>query len=276
MDTRAVDAGRPVPILVYHNIDPRFEFSITRITPAVFRRHIAWLHGQGYQTRTLSEVVEMLRRRISAPRRTVAIVFDDALSGVFDHAIPTLVERNFTGTVFPVVEYIGRENGWDVHIGGIRRRHMDWDQLAEAQAMGMEIGSHTMRHADLTRVDDSQLAFELQSSRRILQDRLGAPVNVLSCPFGKCSPRVADRAFENGFTGISLIRGKAVAAHRSGGYILPGAGVYLTTTRSGFVRKADGLAPALWMRWIEAGIGYCASQTPRFKGIPEQNIEHTS
>ncbi|MBM3262057.1 MAG: polysaccharide deacetylase family protein [candidate division Zixibacteria bacterium] len=259
------DAPPAVPVLVYHNIDPRIEFSITRVSPTQFGRQMDFLAENGYRTATLAEVAEARRQRTLLPEKTVAIVFDDALEGVYDHALPVLVERSFVCTILPIVEYIGRLNTWDANIGWVRRPHMDWRQLAEASVSGMEIGSHTLRHPDLTALHDDMLCYELERSRFVLEDRIGCAVRALSCPFGRCSSRVVDRAFAAGYTVVSVIRGKTVFAHSSGGYVLPGTGVYGTTSRRSFMRKVAGMVAPFWLRWIETGIGFCAGQTPRIK-----------
>lgn len=61
---------------------------------------------------------------------------------------------------------------------------MDWEQVGELHRAGIEIGSHTVSHPALSQCDDETLAFELWESRRVLESRLEAPVEVVAYPFG--------------------------------------------------------------------------------------------
>ena len=63
-------------------------------------------------------------------------------------------------------------------------RPMNWDQVREMHAGGMEIGSHAVTHRMLRKLDDGELAGELEGSRRRLREELGADCTVISYPVG--------------------------------------------------------------------------------------------
>lgn len=259
----------PIPVLVYHNVDPRFEFSFTRVTPRQFRSHLQLLADCGAHSVSFQNVINHYQTGQSLPDRAFVIAFDDAFLGVMEYALPLLTEFGFMCSVFPIVNYIGRDNTWDVNIGGLRRRHMGWDDLELLANNGNEIGSHGMYHADLTRLSDQELLYELQSSRAALEDRLARPANVLSCPFGRYSKQVGDCAFSIGYTGIALIRQKELVVHPSGGYILPTSGIYGTTTLTGLKRIENGTQPSPLSRLTHRLVGFCAGLTPRVKRLPD-------
>lgn len=60
-----------------------------------------------------------------------------------------------------------------------------WEEVRELAADGLVIGSHTMTHASLATLDPAQVAWELETSRRVLETRLGRRVALLAYPFGK-------------------------------------------------------------------------------------------
>jgi predicted ATP-grasp superfamily ATP-dependent carboligase/peptidoglycan/xylan/chitin deacetylase (PgdA/CDA1 family) len=60
-----------------------------------------------------------------------------------------------------------------------------WEEVRELAAEGLTIGSHTMTHASLAALGPEQVAWELETSRRVLETRLGRPVTLLAYPFGK-------------------------------------------------------------------------------------------
>jgi len=64
------------------------------------------------------------------------------------------------------------------------KRRLTWDQLGRLHEAGMEIGSHTVTHPDLTRLDEAGIAAEFEGSRAAIADRVGAPAASLAYPFG--------------------------------------------------------------------------------------------
>ena len=271
----AIPAGKPlrqIPVLVYHNVDPRFEFSFTRVTPRQFRSHLQMLADSGAHSITFQSVISHYQTDQRLPERAVVIAFDDAFLGVMEYALPLLTHFGFKCSVFPIVNYIGRVNTWDVNIGWLRRRHMRWRDLETLIQEGHEIGSHGMFHTDLTRLPRRELVYELQASRDTLQDHLGRPVDILSCPFGLYSDRVGDLAFSVGYTGISLIRQRELVAHPSGGYILPTAGIYRTTTLTGLNRIQRGMPQSTLSLLTHRLVGACAKLTPQVKRLPAYSL----
>ena len=66
----------------------------------------------------------------------------------------------------------------------------------------VSLGSHTVTHAKLNAVDGQQLRQELSASKRALEDITGAPVCMLSLPYGSWSPRVVAAARQAGYAHI--------------------------------------------------------------------------
>ena len=62
---------------------------------------------------------------------------------------------------------------------------LTWEQIEEmAKDPLCTIGSHTMSHCRLTIEDDASLQYELEESKRILEQHIGKPVEHLSYPYG--------------------------------------------------------------------------------------------
>lgn len=64
------------------------------------------------------------------------------------------------------------------------RRFLDWREAREMIAGGMAIGSHTHSHELLSQLDSSRQTEELSKSRSILEQQLGATVDVIAYPVG--------------------------------------------------------------------------------------------
>ena len=65
-----------------------------------------------------------------------------------------------------------------------KHRPMNWAQVAEMKAAGMEFGSHTVTHPVLTRLSDVDLMHELRASRLRLEEILGCAADSLAYPVG--------------------------------------------------------------------------------------------
>jgi peptidoglycan/xylan/chitin deacetylase (PgdA/CDA1 family) len=60
-----------------------------------------------------------------------------------------------------------------------------WEELAEMQGNGIEIGSHTMTHPILSRISRERLVEEVVTSRVVLEKMLKAPVRTFCYPNGQ-------------------------------------------------------------------------------------------
>jgi peptidoglycan/xylan/chitin deacetylase (PgdA/CDA1 family) len=73
-----------------------------------------------------------------------------------------------------------------------RRRFdpLSWDELARIDPSVVTIGSHTLTHPILPSIDDAALEREIVDSRKVLEQRLGRPVDLFCYPNGSLDPRV--------------------------------------------------------------------------------------
>jgi peptidoglycan/xylan/chitin deacetylase (PgdA/CDA1 family) len=78
-------------------------------------------------------------------------------------------------------------------------RLMTFEELAELAADGHEIGSHSMTHCAMPECDDRALTYEVSESRRVLQTRLGQPIETFCYPNGNSDARTADAVAKAGY-----------------------------------------------------------------------------
>jgi hypothetical protein len=90
-------------------------------------------------------------------------------------------------------------------------KSMTWDQLAEMRDAGVDIGSHTISHADLRKKPskaagtyEEWLKAEVSKSREVIEDKLGIRCATIAYPFGKhnavVEKAVKDAGYEAAFT----------------------------------------------------------------------------
>ena len=211
-----------VPILAYHKIQDKFDFSITRIAPQEFEKQIRFLASCGYSSTSVIDFLKGKRRN----EKHVIITFDDAYECIFEYALPVLSRYNFTATIFIVSDFVGHWNEWDYNFFKIKSKHCDWAQLRILATEGWEIGSHTATHRNLSSLCDQQIWDELMKSKNTLEDEICTPVKVISYPFGRFNPRVLNLVKKAGYKGGCTL-GYSADTGEFQPYTLSRRGVYL-------------------------------------------------
>ena len=175
------------PILMLHSISTPGERYLKSYCLSADRlsRMIRWVKKAGYTPALPSEW-----DRPTAARRRVILTFDDAYDDFFSEAFPVLQRFGFTATVFVVVDRIGKTNEWDQAKGFPNRQLLSLEQIRELHRHGIHFGSHTLTHAWLTTLPDSDLEREVRDSKSKLEDVLGAEVPCFSYPYGAVDLRV--------------------------------------------------------------------------------------
>lgn len=71
------------------------------------------------------------------------------------------------------------------------RQVMDKQQLLALRELGMEVGSHTMTHPQLTKISRESAMRELTESKDALESALGERITAFCYPYGAFNPRVS-------------------------------------------------------------------------------------
>jgi len=202
-------------------VEPRFDLSVTRVTPGQFQRQILRAIDLGYTFHSLGQA---LQGDVQG-EKSLVLTFDDAYASVHRHAFAFLQRLGIPATVFVVGDYVGRLDTWDVNFANICFPHMDWEQLLELKDAGWEIGSHTLSHRDLTRLSASEMERELLESKVLLESRLAKSVNIVSYPFGNTNSAVAAACIRAGYH-IGVVMGRRYPDIRQE-MVMQRLGVYL-------------------------------------------------
>jgi peptidoglycan/xylan/chitin deacetylase (PgdA/CDA1 family) len=188
--------GDPLPILMFHGVAAPISALERRhhVAPVHLRRMLNWLRQRDYHC-----LKSTLRVSEAVPPRSVWLTFDDGYEDFHREALPLLLERRLTATVFVVVDRIGQTNAWGEAQGRTGRRLLGAEQIRELHRHGIEIGSHSLTHLWLPDVSDTELRREVRDSKVRLEDLLGAPVTCFAYPFGGVDVRVRAAVGEAGY-----------------------------------------------------------------------------
>jgi peptidoglycan/xylan/chitin deacetylase (PgdA/CDA1 family) len=175
-------------ILAYHSLDT--SRSVISIAPEIFRRQMECLAGNGVPVVPLATVQKV--------PGSVALTFDDAYRNLCEHALPELARHGFPATVFVVAGHCGGWNDWDQkgYQGIPRLPLMDWPELREMAAAGVELGGHSVRHPDLTALPPDRVRREMQACRDEIEQKTGQPARTFAYPYGLVTPPVRRIAAE--------------------------------------------------------------------------------
>jgi len=181
--------GDPLPLLTYHSIDDSGSIVSTR--PAAFRQQMKFLSSQSFRSIRLSELVELLHKKLPLPPKHVCLTFDDGYQNVYSDAFPVLQEYGFTATVFLVARYCGQYNDWPGNLTSVKRAPLlSWNHFKEMTRFGIECGSHTLTHPDLTRISPRHADEEIIESKREIEDKTGQPVSLFAYPYGSYNSHI--------------------------------------------------------------------------------------
>jgi peptidoglycan/xylan/chitin deacetylase (PgdA/CDA1 family) len=180
------------------------------VTPERFRRQLGLLESLGWTSVSLDEVEAFAAGRDggSLPKRPYVLTFDDGYRELLEHALPALESVRAKATIYAVP-------------GHDRDRWIDWDglpslellrpdELRDLAARGVEIGSHTLTHPNLTTVDDAALDREVGGARAALRETTGREVAHFCYPFGEHDERTRAAVRRAGYrTAVTTERGRA-------------------------------------------------------------------
>jgi peptidoglycan/xylan/chitin deacetylase (PgdA/CDA1 family) len=219
-----------VPVLLYHGtigarapeLEPREKKYW--VPEARFCDQLDQIHRRGYRVLLLSELWSSPAAiRDRSPR--VALTFDDGRESDYSVTFPALQRWRVGGDFFVNTSYVGKPG------------FLTWQQMAEMQRGGMRFQSHGHEHVDLSRLPEGPLRPQLDLSKRLLEDRLGAPVDFLGAPYGLVSPRLTEMARQVGYRAVCTSRNWPA---RPGSETVSRAAVYAHTSPAQFRGLLEG------------------------------------
>ena len=180
---------RKLTILKYQSIDD--SGSAVSTSPLLFSQHLRYLKDKHFSVITLSQGLKLLTGHESLDKKVV-LTFDDGYENFHSRAFPLLSQYHFPATVFLVARYVGRESSWERKNKVPVQRLMNWSQVEKLTHSGIEFGSKSLTHRDLTRISIDEVREELEESRTMIEEHAGKGVQIFAYPFGLYNATVRD------------------------------------------------------------------------------------
>jgi peptidoglycan/xylan/chitin deacetylase (PgdA/CDA1 family) len=178
-----------IPILMYHYIrDASNEDDLGKglsVHPENFGAQIKWLKDNNYESVKLADLADEKLQAISkaylAKKKPIVITFDDGYLDAYTQAFPELKKHDFTGTFFIIRNSVGKDDSF----------YLNEAQISEMTNAGMEIGSHTLTHPDLTKISLNDAKAQIEESKQNAE--------VFCYPAGRFNDEVANLVKESGY-----------------------------------------------------------------------------
>jgi peptidoglycan/xylan/chitin deacetylase (PgdA/CDA1 family) len=200
MNSRSRNFLKRIVILMYHgtpNYDPP---SIHSIRADLFREHLHYLKKHGWHTALFKELSDTG----ALPEKTVVLTFDDGYADNYEGAFRRLADNNMKATWFITTDYIGKYSRLMGEMTPLTLM-LSAEQLIEMENAGMEIGSHTCSHPDLTMLSYQQQLMEMNESKQVLESIIQKEVSTFSYPYGRHNADSVAAANEAGYKQACIV-----------------------------------------------------------------------
>jgi peptidoglycan/xylan/chitin deacetylase (PgdA/CDA1 family) len=194
----------PPLVLAYHGVaevplrkDPGGLF----VRPRDLVRHVERLRSWGYALLAFGAFADCVARGEGAGR--AALTFDDGLVDNLETLVPLLREAEAPATVFAVSGWLGRPYPW-----GPWTRLLTASEVRALAEEGVEIGSHTVSHRDLSTLSYEESLSELAESKSALEQIVRSPVEVAAYPYGHRSPEAIRACRDAGYRAACTTSGR--------------------------------------------------------------------
>lgn len=212
---------RPVPVLMYHHINPHKGDMVT-IRPEVFEAQMKHLKKRGYRTLKADELASYINGDLVPDRKSVVITFDDGWLDNYIYAFPVLKKYKLNAIVFIITDRSEGASGNTEDIkplipthheskqliaeGASERVVLDWKLIKEMSESGLvEFYSHTKSHRRCAELSEAELAEELKDSKEVMEEKLQRPCPYLCWPYGSYNETSIKIAKDAGYKAIFTV-----------------------------------------------------------------------
>jgi peptidoglycan/xylan/chitin deacetylase (PgdA/CDA1 family) len=123
-------------------------------------------------------------------KEKIMISFDDGLISDYSIVFPEVSSRELCASFFIVPSWVGKKG------------YMDWSMIREMFDSGLKIGSHSFSHQKFNILKEKEIRIEMDYSKKILEDKLGAEIKIFAYPYGLFTKESNNIALEVGYKRI--------------------------------------------------------------------------
>lgn len=203
---------------------------------ATFAGHLKWLHDNGYETITVSEIAQ---ERHTGSKKVV-LTFDDGYYSLYHLVTPLLKQYRFSATLFLTTFPVGADS-YDVlsHLDKSypeNDRPLTWDELKEMEHSCWDIQAHGHRHLAHNNLSAQDLLPEINRSKTLIEYHLNKTVEYYAFPWGRYNQLSLQLTQQMGFKKVFTVQ-PGLASFGSRRYRLPRVEINRDVTIEAFSNK---------------------------------------
>lgn len=173
-----------VPVLMYHQFVAQPK-GVYDQTPAQLKAELTRLYHQGYRTITAAAFVAG-KIDVPAGKSPMVLTFDDATVSQYGELPDGSVDPK---SALGILLAVGRANGEEHPVATFYVNEEPFagrdSYLQKLHDLGMELGDHTLTHANLKRLNDTQVQAEIAKDLTFIQRSVpGIEVTTMALPLG--------------------------------------------------------------------------------------------
>lgn len=193
-----------IPVLLYHPVtdDPPAWIAEFTVGPRTFAAHLDAVAASGRTPVTIGALVDRLVAGAPLPDRPVVLTFDDGFADLAGPTAETLAARGLPATAYLTTGALAPGRPCLLPPAPM----MTLAQAPRLERYGLEVGAHTVSHAQLDTLGAAALRRELRDAKAELEDVLGHEVRHLAYPHGYNSPGVRRAARAAGYASAAAVR----------------------------------------------------------------------
>lgn len=182
-------ANLKIPILMYHHVD-FFDNSTKHnqiltyigVSSEKLAKELDLIQNLGYTTITFQDI-----ENNNVPTKPIILTFDDSYEDFYTKAYPELQKRNMTAITYVITN--------DLNTPG----YLTTTQIKEMRNNRIDIGSHTLSHADLSSLSEQDLQKEISDSKAYLEKLLDQEILSFCYPYGAYNTNVRNAVEKAGY-----------------------------------------------------------------------------
>jgi peptidoglycan/xylan/chitin deacetylase (PgdA/CDA1 family) len=231
----AVRGPKPgVVVLIYHRVGAgsglELDLSLER-----FDEQMAELADSG-QVTSLDGALDALTSTTPPARNPIVVTFDDGTPDFVATALPVLERYRIPATMYLATAFIEERRPFPYGAPPV-----SWDAMRDAVSTGLvTVGSHTHSHVLLDRLPTDEIDAELDTSIRLIEERLQTTAEHFAYPKALPPSPVADHAVRDRFRSAVLAGTRPNRYGRTDPYLLARSPIQAGDQMRWFRKKVAG------------------------------------
>jgi len=158
----------------------------------IFKKQVRYF-SRHFKIIKTEEMIEKINRKIELNGIEMAITFDDGFLDNYN-AYLYLKKISIPATFFVIINFIEK--------GLPEKYFMKWQHIEEISSNELfSIGSHTVSHPFLDKLEDAEIEKELRESKKIIEEHVNRRIETIAYPYGKYNTKVVELAKKVGYKG---------------------------------------------------------------------------